>query len=87
MRRLLGFGSGFLIAAATLAQVNTTSATAALVHWGQQVNTNLATSSQFWFKLATVPGRSYCAEVGNLTGLHTPINRSIPRFRYSDRMA
>ena len=67
MKRLLIWTACSLFASAILAQ-NTTSATAAGVAWGQKIISVIdgGSSSQRWYRLNIVAGRSYCTETGNL---------------------
>lgn len=72
MKRLLLFVCGSLFAGALFAQINTTSATAANLQWGQHVDSlfNSATPTQFWYTNIVVGGRSYCVETGQFEGTY-----------------
>jgi len=66
MRATLWFLLGLAAAGTVRAQLNTDPGSgAAPYYWGQQAITTMSTGSAFWFKLTTVAGRSYCAEIGN----------------------
>ncbi len=72
MKRFLGFAAGFLLVGTVLAQpANVSVATAANSQWGQHLITRAdgtATPFQFWFRVQTVAGRSYCVDTGNMEG-------------------
>ena len=70
MKRLLACAALLLGTGDLLGQANTTSALAADYLWGQIATSavNGATSTQFWFVLRAIQGRSYCVEAGNFEG-------------------
>ena len=81
MKRILGWGAGLLLAASLNGQVNINAASAPAVMWGQKTTSTVSTGSQFWFKVQTTAGRSYCVETGVFEG-------AVPTFgTFGDRGA
>jgi hypothetical protein len=66
MRRTLVFLAALATARTVHAQANTTAGTAANVQWGQTaLSIENGGSSETWFLVRVVAGRSYCVDTGN----------------------